>query len=85
MKEETKEIIRRICTHWICADEEELDRVSTELDAKIDEMVAQRLATNDRSADVRLCCSCKKREGHYTKRFKGMYCDGCYDKKLNEA
>ena len=34
---------------------------------------------------VRLCLSCKKREGHFTKRFNTTLCDGCYDKTLNEV
>ena len=35
--------------------------------------------------DVRLCDTCEIREGHFTKLFNGHYCDGCYDRKLNEA
>ena len=36
-------------------------------------------------ADVRLCDTCNKREGFASKVFNGYYCDGCYDKQLNEA
>jgi len=33
---------------------------------------------------VKTCSSCNKK-GHYSKLFKNYFCDGCYDKKLNES
>jgi DNA-binding transcriptional MerR regulator len=34
-EELTKEFIKETCSHWICADDEELDRVMSEINAKI--------------------------------------------------
>ena len=40
IKELVHKIIRETCTHWICADEEELERVETELEQKIKALIS---------------------------------------------
>lgn len=35
--------------------------------------------------NVRLCCTCKKEDARFSKLFMNYYCDGCYNKKINEA
>lgn len=35
--------------------------------------------------NVKLCCTCKKEEAHFSKLFMNYYCDSCYNKKINEA
>jgi len=49
VKELVHTVIKETCTHWICADEQELDRVKKELEQKLNDLVSSEIALAERS------------------------------------
>ncbi|MCP4987277.1 MAG: hypothetical protein GY928_14860 [Colwellia sp.] len=71
MKDLIKKVIRECCTHWICEDESEVDRVSVELECSFIEIINNnsnkklRLSKNEEND---ICCE-------FMAKFGGLHSD----------
>ena len=52
MKDKIIEIIRRVCSHWIVADEDELNRVSEELESELKSLYTTEISEEEIATEM---------------------------------
>jgi hypothetical protein len=88
VKELVHTIIKETCTHWICADDQELDRVEKELEQKLNDLVNSERALADSSHEATAALPLQNVSGSASKNeliqqlLKKLYEDSDNNKKL---